>query len=68
MVKVKQYLLEKDTNVGTKTLYVCKHCREILNANNIPGWCVFKELSNLNALECQFIQRPKCFQTVNCKA
>ena len=44
-----------------------------MNANNIPGRCVLnglftepcpEELLNLNALESQFIQRAKCFQTI----
>ena len=72
-IQLKTYLLEKDPDVYRKTLYVCTHCRPILNANNIPGRCVLnglftepcpEELLNLNALESQFIQRAKCFQTV----
>ena len=44
-----------------------------MNENNIPDRCVLnglytepvpEELSNLNALENQLIQRAKCFQTV----
>ena len=46
-----------------------------MNANNIPARCVTvlnglyteplpEELSNLNTLESQFIQRAKCFQTI----
>lgn len=64
-MQLKNYLLEKDPEVNKNTLYVCQHCRPILNANNIPGRCVLnglcteplpKELSDLNTLESQFIQ------------
>ena len=70
-MQLKNYLLEKDPDVAKKILYVCAYCRPILNQNNIPGCCVLnglytdpvpKELSNLNVLENQFIQRAKCFQ------
>jgi len=70
MVALKRYLLEKDTNVAKKTLYVCNHCQE---TNNMPGQCVLnglhtepipEELANLNTLESQFIQHAKCFQTI----
>ena len=70
---MKNYLLERYPEVSKKTLYVCQHCRPILNDNNIPGRCVLnglytepvpEELSNLNMLESQFIQRAKCFQTI----
>ena len=69
-IQLKNYLLARDS---TKTLYVCTHCRPILNENKVPDRCVLnglytepvpEELSNLNALENQFIQRAKCFQTV----
>ena len=72
-IQLKNYLLARDSNVATKTWYVCTHCRPILNENKVPDQCVLnglytepmpEELSNLNALENQFIQRAKCFQTV----
>ena len=72
-MQLKNYLLEKDPDVGKKTLYVCTHCWPILNEDRMSGRCVLnglytepvpEELSNLNALESQFIQRAKCFQTV----
>ena len=72
-IQLKNYLLDRDPHVAKKTLYVCTHCRPILNENNIPDQCVLnglytepvpEELSNLNALENQLIQRAKCFQTV----
>ena len=72
-MQLKNYLLEKDSDVGKKTLYVCTHCRPILNEDRMPGHCVLngldtepvpQGLANLNALESQFIQCAKCFQTV----
>ena len=70
-IQLKNSLLDRDLHVATKTLYVCTHCQPILNENNIPDRCVLnglytepvpEELSNLNALENQFIQQAKCFQ------
>lgn len=43
-VQLKNYLLERDPEVNKNTLYVCQHCRPILNANNIPGRCVLNGL------------------------
>lgn len=72
-VQLKNYLHERDPDVSTKELYVCKDCRPVLNAGNIPARCVLnglytepvpEELANLSSLENQFIQRAKCFQTV----
>ena len=66
-IQLKNYILERDPDVREKTLYVCTrtHYRPILNENNIPDRCILnglytepvpEELSNLNALENQFIQ------------
>ena len=64
---------ERDPEVATEELYICKDCRPVLNANNIPARSVLnglytepvpEELANLTPLETQFIQRAKCFQTV----
>ena len=72
-MQLKDYLLKRDPDVSTKKLYICKDCLPVLNANNIPARCVLnglfaepvpEELANLSALENQFIQRAKCFQTV----
>ena len=35
-IQLKNYLLARDSNVATKTLYVCTHCRPILNENKVP--------------------------------
>ena len=72
-VQLKNYLYERDPDVSTKELYICKDCRPVLNAGNIPARSVLnglytepvpEELANLGPLENQFIQRTKSFQTV----
>ena len=54
-------------------MYVCQYCRPILNDNKIPSRCILNglmteslpaELSNLDALSRQLIQRAKAFQTI----
>ena len=35
-IQLKNYLLSRDSDVATKTLYVCTHCRLILNENKVP--------------------------------
>ena len=71
--QLKNYLRERDPEVSTQELYICKDCRPVLNADNIPARSVLnglytepvpEELANLTPLETQFIQRAKCFQTV----
>ena len=66
-------IIKKDPDVSSKKLYICKDYRPVLNASNIPALCVQnglytepipEELANLSALENQFIQRARCFQTV----
>ena len=70
---LKAYLAERDKDFNTKTYYICTYCRPLLNDKKIPDRCVLnslyvepvpEELSGLNALERQLIQRAKCFQTV----
>ena len=39
-IQLKNYLLDKDPHVAIKSLYVCTHCRPILNEDNIPDRCV----------------------------
>lgn len=36
-VQLKNYLHERDSDVSTKELYICKDCRPVLNAGNIPA-------------------------------
>jgi len=70
---LKAYLIQNDTSVVDKPLYVCTYCRPVLNSNKMPSRCVLNglytipvpdELAKLNTLETQLIQRAKCFQTV----
>ena len=70
---LKAYLAERDDDFDNKTYYICTYCRPLLDDNKIPDRCVLNslyvetvpdELSRLNALERQLIQRAKSFQTV----
>ena len=71
--KLKDYLQRKDGDVNIDSLFVCSYCRPILNDNKMPCRCVLNgletveipaELSGLDALSKQLIQRAKSFQTV----
>ena len=55
------------------SMFVCSYCRPILNRNQMPPRCILNglqtepvslELSHLDALSKQLIQRAKAFQTV----
>ena len=70
---LKAYLAKRDEDFNSKFYFFCTHCCPIFNENNIPHRCVLngpyveavpKELSGLNALGRQLIQRAKCFQTI----
>ena len=71
--QLKQYLAERDDDFDSKIYYICQHCRPLLNDNKLPATCVLnglyveeipKELSQLNALGRQLVQRAKPFQTI----
>lgn len=71
--QLKRYMLDVDPDMVDKSLYVCKHCRPILNKDRIPNWCILNglitepiphELEILNLFERQLIQRAKTFQTI----
>ena len=73
MVQLKEYLAERDDDFHKKIYYICQHCCPLLNNNKMPSTCVLnglyveeipKELSKLNALGRQFVQRVKPFQTI----
>ena len=64
-MQLKNYLYERDPDMPTKELYICKVCQPVLNAGNIPARSVLnglytepvpEELANLGPLENQFIQ------------
>ena len=72
-IQLKEYLAERDDNFDEKIYYICQHCRPLLNNNKMPSTCVLnglyveeipKELSKLNALGWQLVQRVKPFQTI----
>ena len=53
--------------------YVCSYCRPLLNNNKMPSRCILNgletvpvppELSNIDPLSCQLIQRAKAFQAI----
>ena len=71
--ELKEYILRQNENVSMESLFVCSYCRPILNANDMPRRCILNgletepipaELSRLDALSKQLIQRAKSFQTV----
>ena len=71
--QLKQYLADRDEDFDSKIYYICKHYRPLLNDNKLPATCVLndlyvekipKELSQLNALGRQLVQRVKPFQTI----
>ena len=71
--RVKEYVAKHDPTGCFDTLWVCQHCRVKLNANQMPSRCVLNgletepvppELSDLDSLSKQLIQRAKAFQTV----
>ena len=71
--QLKQYLADRDDDYDSKIYYICKHCQPFLDDNKLPNTCVLnglyseeipKELSQLNALGRQLVQRAKPFQTI----
>ena len=42
--QLKNYLHERDPEVSTQELYICKDCRPVLNADNIPAQSVLNGL------------------------
>ena len=71
--RLKKFMLESTPDVKDKILHVCDNCWCSLNSNALPAQCILnglltdpvpKELSKLNSLETQLIQRAKPFQTI----
>ena len=71
--QVKRYIVKQNPNACFDTMWVCQHCRVKLNANQMPSRCVLNgletepippELSDLDSLSKQLIQRAKAFQTI----
>ena len=70
---LKDFILKDDPNASKKTLFICTYCRSYLRSNKMPPRCVLngletspipKELSMLDELSKQLIQRAKAFQTI----
>ena len=71
--QLKQHILHRNPSAESDVMYVCAYCRPLLNKNKLPCRCILNgletepvppELSNLDALSKQLIQRAKAFQTV----
>ena len=72
--RLKQYILDHNPNANDQTLhYMCNYCKSAVRKNKLPPRCVLNgletvpipsELSKLDALSSQLIQRAKCYQTV----
>ena len=71
--QLKQYILHRDPNVKCQCLFVCQYCRPLLNKDKLPCRCILNgletepvpaEISDLDDLSRQLIQRAKAFQTV----
>ena len=70
---LKDFILEEDSQADTKSHFMCHYCKSSLRSNKMPPRCVLnglqtapipKELSKLDSLSTQLIQRAKAFQTV----
>ena len=71
--QLKHHICEQDSEADIYSMYVCQYCRPILINNKIPSRCILNgliteplpaELSNLDALSRQLIQRAKALQTI----
>ena len=70
---LKQYILELNPAADDQTLYMCNYCKSSIRKNKLPPRCVLNgletvpippELSKLDTLSSQLLQRAKCYQTV----
>ena len=71
--QLKQFMLRTDPSAAQKTHWLCNYCKPKIRKGNMPPRCVLNgletipipvELSRLDCLSRQFIQRAKCYQTV----
>ena len=71
--QLKSYILEQTPDAGDHVLFMCKYCRHMIKQNKLPPRCVINglqvvpmppELSALDSLSIQLIQRAKCYQTI----
>ena len=70
---LKHFLLCKDSAAASKSFLMCHYCKLAIRNDNMPPRCVLNglkvvevpnELSKLDCLSRQFIQRAKAYQTV----
>ena len=71
--QLKSYTLEQPPDAGDHVLFMCKYCRHMIKQNKLPPRCVINglqvvpmppELSALDSLSIQLIQRAKYYQTI----
>jgi hypothetical protein len=70
---LKEFMLKEDPQAGDKTHFMCYYCKSSFRNDKMPPRCVLnglqtvpipEELSRLDSLSKQLIQRAKAFQTV----
>jgi len=75
MATLKKFMVHNDPDVRDKTLYVCQYCNIRLDRNELPNRCILngfltepipEEISNLNIIEQQLIQKAEAFQSIIC--
>ena len=71
--RIKKYLLENNPNADSEIFYICNYCKPKVRAGKLPPQCVLNglktesipvELTKLDSLSCQLIQKAKCYQTI----
>ena len=72
--RIKNNILGQNPNAGKdETLYMCNYCKALVKKDKLPSRCVLNgletvpippELSKLDTLGAQLIQRAKCYQTI----
>ena len=70
---LKQFMLQKNPKAAGETHFMCSYCKNLIKRDQMPSRCVLNglqvveipaELSGLDCLSKQFIQRAKAYQTV----
>ena len=73
MASVEELYIRTNPDTGDHVLFMCKYCRHIIKQKKLPPRCVINglqvvpmppELSALDSLSIQLIQRAKCYQTI----
>ena len=71
--QLQRHIAKKNPDEDFDSLWICQHCRMKLNENQMPSRCVLNgmetdpipsELTALDSLSKQLIQRAKAFQTI----